>query len=115
MQIIINETGAVESLSIIDPKSGTNYIADFVGNTGALHDGQFAWDDDAQAHRCDQDTYDWWATVVAENQSLDDRKHALAQEHGWEAVHEALAQVGHCELEDQACQCSAALDEAFGA
>ncbi|SMB89282.1 hypothetical protein SAMN05660772_02863 [Pasteurella testudinis DSM 23072] len=77
MEIIIRQTNKKESLTIIDPKTGCNYISDFIGNTGALNDGQFTYDDDKNAWICDQDTFDWWEYVVAENQALNYRIDAL--------------------------------------
>jgi hypothetical protein len=115
MKIIIKETSAVETLSIIDPKSGVNYISDFIGNTGALNDGhQFEWDEDREAYVCDQETFDWWDTVVTANQSLDDRIIELVKEHGSEAVYEVIHAAGSVDLENHAANVNHALDEAFG-
>jgi len=114
MKIIIKETSVVETLSIIDPKSGVDYISDFIGNTGALIDGQFEWDEDRDAYVCDQETFDWWDTVVTANQSLDDRIHELVKEHGSEAVYEVIHAAGSVDLEDHAANVNQALDEAFG-
>lgn len=113
MKIIIKETSAVETLSIIDPKSGVDYIADFIGNTGALIDGQFAWDADRDAYVCAQDTYDWWDAVVTANQALYDRIHDLVQDHGLEAVYEVIDAAGSVDLEDHAANVNQALDEAL--
>jgi len=114
MKIIIKETYAIETLSIIDPKSGVDYISDFIGNTGALIDGQFEWDEDRDAYVCDQETFDWWSTVVTANQALDDRINALVQEHGSETVYEVIHAAGSVDLEDHAPNVNQALDEAFG-
>lgn len=113
MEIIIKETDAVETLSIIDPKSGVDYISDFVGNTGALIDGQFDWDEDRDAYVCDQETYNWWDTVVTANQSLVDRIHELIQDHGSETVYEVIWAAGSVDLEDHAANVNQALDVAF--
>lgn len=113
MKIIIKETSAVETLSIIDPKSGVDYINDFVGNTGALIDGQFKWDEDRDAYVCDQETFVWWDTVVTANQSLNDRIHELVKEHG-ETVYEVISATAGVDLEDHAANINQALDEAFG-
>lgn len=114
MKIIIKETSAVETLSIIDPKSGVDYISDFIGNTGALIDGQFEWDEDHDAYVCDQEAFDWWSAVVTANQALDDRIHDLVQEHGSEKVYEVIHAAGSVDLEDHAANVNQALDEAFG-
>lgn len=114
MKIIIKETSAVETLSIIDPKTGVDYISDFIGNTGALIDGQLEWDEDRDAYVCDQETFDWWDTVVTANQSLDDRIHELVKEHGSAAVYEVINSAGSVDLEDHAANVNQALDGAFG-
>lgn len=114
MKIIIKETSAIETLSIIDPKSGVDYIYDFVGNTGALIDGQFDWDEDRDAYICDQATFDWWDTVVTANQALDYRIYDLVQDHGSEAVCEVIHAASSVDLEDHAAKVNQALDEAFG-
>lgn len=114
MKIIIKETSSVETLSIINPKSGVDYISDFIGNTGALFDGQFEWDEDRDAYVCDQGTFDWWDTVVMANQELEDRIYELVKEHGSEAVYEAIYAAGSTDLEDHAANVNQALDESFG-
>lgn len=114
MKIIIKETSAVETLSIIDPKSGVDYILDFIGNTGALIDDRFEWDEERDAHVCDQETFDWWDTVVTANQSLDDRIRELVKEHGSEAVYEVIHAAGSVDLEEHAANVNQALDEHFG-
>ena len=114
MKIIIKETSAVQELSIIDPKSGVDYIGDFIGNTGALFDGQFEWDYDLDAYVCTQETFDWWDTVVTDNQLLDDRIHDLIQEHDLETVYKVVYAADTIDLEDHAASVNQALDEAFG-
>lgn len=114
MNIIIKESGARHTLSIIDPESGVNYIQDFIGNAGALIDGQFEYDDDQDAFVCDQATFDWWIAVVSDNQSLNDRIHDLKQEHGFDAVTAVIGSSGIVDLEDYAPLENQALDQAFG-
>lgn len=114
MKIIIKETSEVKTLSIVDPKSGIDYVADFIGNTGALIDGQFVWDEDHDAYMCDRETFDWWDAVVTDNQLLEDRIYGLVQEHGSDAVYNAIYAAGSVDLEDHAANANRALDEVFG-
>ena len=122
MNIIIEKTCENKTLSIIDPDSGVDYIADFIGNHGALSDGQFTWDDERGAYVCDQDTFDWWDAVVKANQALDDRIHDLVQEHGVEKVYEVANEAGgigcfttpSSVVFEVAANVNQALDEAFG-
>ena len=114
MKIVIRETGEIKGLSIVNPQSGIDYIKDFVGNTGALDDGQFSRDDERDAYICDQGTFVWWATVVADNQALEDRINDLVQEHGQQAVYQAVQTAGAVDLEDHASVVDQVLDDAFG-
>lgn len=115
MKIIINETKQTKQLSIIDPETGVDWIADFVGNTGALTDGQFVYSDEQDAYLCDQSTFDWWVKVVNDHQVVADRIAALNSVHGSDAVFEVVANVGGCDLEDYAAIVNEALNERFGA
>ena len=113
MKLFIKETGAIETLAIIDPKTGCNYIFDFVGNTGAF-DREFEKIDDENADfAISQADYDWWAKVVAENQALEYRIAELAAEHGYDRVMDVVAS-NSSDLEDYAAAVNAALDEEFG-
>lgn len=114
MDIIIRESQKTEELSIIDPRTGVNYISDFVGNTGAHTDGQFEWDEDKDAYICDQDTFDWWSKVVDDNQKLEDRIYQLREEHGHDAVEQAIGDAFDCDLEDHARAVNQVLDDVFG-
>ena len=114
MNIIINQTSVAKTLSIFDPKTDIDYISDFIGNTGALTDGQFIWDDDRDAYLCDQDTFDWWEKVVNDNQELEDRIYALVNEHGSEEVYAVINDAGNFDPEDYAANINQILDDAFG-
>ena len=113
MNIFIKDTNKQTNLSIIDPHNGSDYIQDFIGNTGALSDGQFTWDDEQSAFVCDQLTFDWWEKVVNDNQKIEDRIRALVDKHGSESVHAIVHSVGNCDLEDYANLVNTELDNAF--
>jgi hypothetical protein len=113
MNIIIKETAATETLSIIDPKTGVDYIIDFIGNTGALRN-EFDRDEERDVFICDQETFNWWYTVVTEHQALENRIHELINEHGSEAVYDVVHAAGSVDLEDHTGNVNQALDEAFG-
>ena len=102
------------NLSITDNK-GTDYTADFVGNWGALSDGSFTWSDDLDGYVCDQPTYDWWAQVIEDHQTLIYRIESLEDIHGDVAVCNVItfAPTG-TDLGDYASIINNSLDEAFG-
>ncbi|WP_201319124.1 hypothetical protein [Paenibacillus sp. EPM92] len=113
MNILIKETRAAQSLELM--KNGVNWVVDLIGNYGALNDGQFTYDADLNVYVCDQDTFNWWAKVVADKQALDDRLAQLREEHGSDAVEAVLGRVGDYDLEDEAAYVNKYLDEEFGA
>jgi hypothetical protein len=114
MKILIKDTNKIESLEIIDPRTGINWIEDFVGNTGALTDGQFEYEDETGSYLCEQSTFDWWSKVVSDNEALENRIYDLVQEHGSDAVYSVVNDAGGSDLEDHAANVNQALDEAFG-
>lgn len=63
----IKETGETKTLSLIDPKTGHDYIADFMGNADGLV-GLARAEDDYIINQCD---YDWWLDVVEATQKAD--------------------------------------------
>lgn len=116
MKVLIAGTNNVEVLELIDRKNGTDSVVDLIGNYDGLGnaDHQFALDQDSGVYNASQDTYDWWAKVVADQSGLAVRIAELNEEHGADAVQEAIGNSGDCDLEDQAGSINNALDEAFG-
>ncbi|MFC3167810.1 hypothetical protein [Paracoccus fontiphilus] len=114
MEIIIKATDAVEYLEIISPRTGLNYIEDFIGNTGALVNGEFTWDEEREAYLADQKVFDWWQEMVTIFQALEYRLHDLREEHGEEAVWNVTQTIDDPELPYFAGALNAALDAKFG-
>jgi len=111
MKVIIKETGAKEELCIIDPKTGCDYIADFIGNVGGFRD--FEYNEDEDAYETTMATFSWWEKVVSDNQALDYRIADMKEQHGADAVNDVISGVS-VDLEDHASAVNTALDEAFG-
>ena len=114
MNVTIKETGAKETLELID-SHGTDCAIDVIGNYDGIGSDahQFQLDEDTGIYTCTQDTYDWWNRVLAEQQDLTDRIAELSKEYGAEAVQDAIGTSGDCDLEDQAAAINKALDAAF--
>jgi len=112
MRVLVN--GKIEFLELIDPNSGVNVAADIIGNHGALSDGQFVRNEDADAYECSPETFAWWKRVLADHQALEERIAALVEEHGSDAVYDVVNSVGDYDLEDIPAAVNAALDGAFG-
>lgn len=114
MKVIIKETKATRTFELIDPKSGVNYVTDFIGNAGGFVNGDFSWNEEQGAYVCNQDSYDWWEKVIADNQALDHRISELSEKHGNDAVSDVVLAAATTDLEDHAGAVNFALDEAFG-
>lgn len=114
MNVHIKETNEKKVLSMIDPISGTDYVKDFIGNHGALSDGQFTWDDVTRDFLVNQDTFIWWNDVITKQNDLTVRIAALKEEHGSEIVDTIVCEASDVDLEDEAAAVNKALDEKFG-
>lgn len=116
MKVLIKETGVKEELRLVDPKTGVDFVKDFVGNHGAFVDGQFTRVTESDAYECDQDTFDWWEQVIADHQALEYRIQELSSTHGSDRVAEVVneASIRINDLEDVAVAVNRALDEEFG-
>ena len=112
MKLFFKETGVIETLAIIDPRTGCDYIFDFMGNTGAFT-REFEKTDENADFAISQADYDWWAKVVADNQALENRIAELVAEHGYDRVMDVVTS-NSSDLEDYAAAANAALDEEFG-
>lgn len=100
MKVIVN--GIEKSLNITDA-NGIDFTKDFIGNWGALSDGQFTWDEKAGAYiAADEDTYDWWHAAINRETANMDRIAELKEIHGSDKVDEAIqaAAAGYNDLED---------------
>jgi hypothetical protein len=113
MKVMIRETGKIETLSFIDPRSKTDFITDFIGNQGALDDGQFTYDEDKDAYVCSQENFEWWQKVAADHQAMEERIKELTDEYGHDRVYAVVEQAGQYDLEDMPAAIIAALDEVF--
>lgn len=111
MKVIIQESGESKTLSIIDARTGVDYIADFVAD--GLSD--FLVDEESGEYSCDTATFSWWEKVCADHAALDARIQALISEHGQYEVQGVVDGAGSVDLEYQAATVNQALDEAFGA
>ena len=110
MNIKIKETNEIKTLLLLD-NNGINYVKDFIGN---YDNSAFTWSEAEEIYTVDQDNYNWWHTVIANQQRVDNRIAKLREIHGYDAVDHALRDAYNCDIEDQAAYVNAALDVAFG-
>jgi hypothetical protein len=105
MDIKIIETQEIKTLTILDPKTETDYAADLIGN----HDG-FSGDDDG-LNTMTQDNYEWWAKLLTEYQAADYKLHEYRSEvvdQG--SLDQCLNDASGVDLEQHPCSVLAAID-----
>lgn len=82
MKIQIKETGEIKYLKLVDPETGVDWVQDLIGNGGALSDGQFEWDDEAEMYVTTEETYKWWSDYVEGYEETENEIRQLADEFG---------------------------------
>ena len=113
MQVIIKETGNRETLTLIDHKSGCDWVQDLIGDHDALG-RQFVFNAEQDAWEVSQADYDWWARVIFRMQKLDDRIERISQMDTDKNVYDVILFAGDPDLEYHAASVNAELDDAFG-
>lgn len=71
LNVLIKETNEVKTLSIIDPKTGIDYIGDFIGNTGAFGREFEKIEHDEAEYQTSEGDFEWWENVVKITQEAD--------------------------------------------
>lgn len=69
MQILNSTTGQVTELSITDRKSGCEWTADLVCNSGSVE-----WNDERDMHEMDAENIDWWQNIIDGLNKIEDLK-----------------------------------------
>lgn len=83
------DTNETEDLSIIDKKSGTNWIADLLGNSGSIALNKATWNpgvhgrdiyhDDEGNYHMTRDNYNWWAKYIKGQEWIEEEEEALRE------------------------------------
>lgn len=115
MNVQIKESGDIKKLSIVDSKSGVDYINDFIGNTGALTDGQFNYNDDLDLYEATQENFDWWEKVSKEYEKADFAKKqfldSIENDEKREIAERKINDSCNCDLENMAGYIMQAINE----
>jgi hypothetical protein len=79
-QVVTRETGEVESLSIIDRKSGCDWVSDLIGNADGF--AQFIPELDADGDEtgrwiADASTIEWWQHYISDHETVEDAIESL--------------------------------------
>ena len=110
MQVIIKEINQVATLTLIDTKTGTDYVADYIGNTGAFDREFERVGDDWYVS---QEDFDWWDAVITKQQQSDDLQAEYLESHSYDELMDLLDQVWACDLDDRVDQEIELLQEAI--
>ena len=113
MKVIIKETGRRETLTLIDHKSGCDWVQDLIGNHDALG-SQFCKNEEQDAWEVSQEDYDWRESVIAKMQALDNRIERISQMDTQKNVYEVVAFAGCSDLEYYIDIANQELDDVFG-
>lgn len=105
MKITILETGAKKELSLIDPKTGQDYLAAFVEG---YHD---FWEDENGDLACKTHyVFSWWEKVVKDRQELEDRIDVMISDYGRDTIYQVIELFPQVDLEDEAGAFNSVLD-----
>lgn len=111
-------TSAVIDITLIDPKTGCDWSADFIGNTshGMSRTAPDGVDVEADYY-ADKDACDWWERVADATQDAawrlyEARKECDDEQH--EELEALLCDSGHVDLEDVPKMINQAIDDVLG-
>lgn len=99
MKFIINETGKIEDLTIIDTKTGTDWSNDLIGNSGAIG-AYIHYDDAADAYRINQEDFNWWSEYISMYERYQEELDTLRDQYGADAVNDIIYRPEHCLSDD---------------
>lgn len=113
MKIYINDKDKIETLDLIDPKNGVNWVEDFIEARARI---EFNYDEDREMWSCKQEDFEWWLDVINQRQELDIKIAKLQEEFGNDLVNSVVEEAfrANPELEYESIIVSTALDTVFG-
>lgn len=117
MEIKIKETGKIEELNLVDPRSGVDWIGDLMGNHDATPETEIDDDgDETGYYLMSQEDFNWWEDLTERYQKADDRFYRLIKEVN-DLQREELLQAQHseccCDLENYPEQLNSVCDSFY--
>ena len=111
MRIKITESEEIKELEIINPKTGIDYINDFLIKHGGFESIKFSETEDMYV--TDQENFSRWDDIIKRYQEVDDRYFNVKQELPWEKSEEMEQQVANVagDLEDYLVHLNTICDE----
>ena len=112
MKVIIRDTCQEAQLTLVDPRTQTDYAADVI----AMWNGWlcFAWDAERNAYVCSQTAFDFWKHMLSECERLEERIRRLCRKYGSTAVYDAIEGINYSDLLTQIYATHQCLDAVFG-
>ena len=121
MEIVIKETGAVETLLLIDSKTGCDWFNDLARNhDGYSDDPEYGFAEETDEDGLEtgrfvtsQENFDWWENIVSNMDDLERRIENLRMEFGGSRVDWIVMESGsgYVDLENYTDVIHQALDE----
>lgn len=101
MRVKIKETGEIKEIGITDPKTGLNYVSDFVGNAGGFLE-DFENVDGEDYYLATAETVEWWEKVIEVHEYVKEVVHVIENSDGVDGVDKAhsLAAIGDAMSQD---------------
>jgi hypothetical protein len=110
MKIKIIESQEVLELSIIDPRTGINWINDFCNSPEEFIPADI-YSETGEDYECTRDAFDWWLDVAKRYEKADFRLCDLQAEYGRDALAEFIEDACCCDLEDMSNYLNQAMDD----
>jgi hypothetical protein len=111
MDIYNRDDGKTYTLRMIDPKTGSNWAVDWVGDL--THTG-IHYNEDAERYEAEGPEVEWWIYQMGAHQAAYDQIAECRQAYGPDAVDDVLSNLEHCDFERQPDQVLEALETRFG-
>ena len=96
MDVIIDETGKMETLLIFDRRTGCDWSYDLIGGAGPFSSIGFYRGEDGEFHT-NQETFEWWEQYIDMYNKFEDELMELREKYGSSEVDEAIF-LGHLSL-----------------
>ena len=110
MEIYNTDTGKTHTLRMIDPQTGIDFVADWMGR---IDSSDLFWNEEEDRLEGDSAEIDWWIKTQNDYQEMYDLIHELKEKHGSEAISAVLETIGDYEFELQAKETLSVLRSKF--
>jgi len=96
MKIKNIDTGETVDLDIIDSRTGTDWIQDFIGNEsgfGSVWDGLIDYVKDNNEYIATSLTIDWWVNIINRQKIINSKLLLIRKDHGDDTVDKIVSSI----------------------